>query len=275
MTSPLDPVFASTFLYSACKIVGVDHWHQYIASQRALGLQSDWPALRTLYGELPYVCAATVVEDASTYIDRARCVMAGRFLLSDCDVWLTIDDDIYADVETLRRLLVACRETRAGIAVPYLNRDGHSMTFRWAKGPTEWLQVGSLRIPLRTVDRVGFGLVALHRDLVARLALHTSTRWFRESLDSPARCPHLFVNSVDDDGTFMGEDFHFSRLCESAGHPMRVLLEAPCEHAGLVAMLDEEGHIRVADPARAEILDRALREREKALAGQSNETHGA
>ncbi|MDE3097024.1 MAG: hypothetical protein KGK07_13630 [Chloroflexota bacterium] len=274
--APLEAVFATTFLYAACKVVGNDAWPDYLKNDLAHPADSVWPAVRTLAYELSSVCDAELVTDASTYIDRARCVMAGRFLASSLDVWITCDDDVYADAEVLRTLIRVCRATRGGVAVPYMNRDGRSMTFRRVKGPTEWLELGEAmrRAPVRVVDRVGFGLVALHRELVEALAFAPSTKWFRESERSRLRCPHLFVNGVEDE-TFIGEDYSFSKLAEEACRPLRVLLEAPAEHAGILAMLDHEGHIRVADPERAAVLDTALREAETALAGQPTEREGA
>lgn len=272
MTAAIEPVFATTFLYAACKVVGPDLWSDYLKAQLAKPAESVWPAIRTLGVELAAVCDAQLVTDASTYIDRARCVAAGRFLASGLDVWLTCDDDIFAEEDVLRKLILACRTTRSGVAVPYMNRDGKSMTFRRVTGPTQWLSVSAdLTVPVRQVDRVGFGLVALHRDLVEILAREAV--WFRESDASRVTCPHLFVNDVEE-GSWTGEDYAFSRRCERAGRPLRVLLEAPCEHAGILAMLDYDGHIRVADAARAEVLDQALRAREAALAGQPTEREG-
>lgn len=270
MSEPIAPVFATTFLYAACKVVGPLAWPDYLKGQLDHPATSDWPSIRTLGHELSNVCDAELVTDASTYIDRARCVAAGRFLLSAADVWITCDDDIAADEEVLRALILACRATREGVALPYMNRDGRSMTFRKVAGPTRWFGVdGGRTLPLRTVDRIGFGLVALHRDLVEHLAKEVV--WFREREGSGLNCPHLFVNDVEE-GMFSGEDFSFCRRVERAGRTMRVLLDAPCDHAGILAMLDAEGRICLADPARAEALDQALRERERALAGQPLET---
>lgn len=275
LPTPLEPVFATTFLYSACKMVGPDAWPAFLAAQTKHPERPGvWPSIYTLAGELPHVCDGEVKYDASTYIDRARCVAAGHFLASAFDVWLTCDDDIRADEDVLRSLILACRATRGGVAVPYINRDGRSMTFRKVSGPTQWIDLGGeLRAPLRVVDRVGFGLVALHRELVEQLAFSPATKWFRESGTSRLQCPQLFVNDVED-GTFMGEDYYFSKLCADLGRPLRVLLNAPIEHAEILAMLDEEGHIRVSDPARAAVLDEALRSHERAVAGQQTERDG-
>lgn len=263
MTDPLDPVFFSTFLYSACKVVGHDAWPKWLREEYTRLSRSAWPALRTL-DQLLHVADAEVMVDASTYIDRARCVAAGKFLASGKDVWVTCDDDIYAEADVLRRLVLACRKMRGGVAVPYMNRDGRSMTFRKVRGPTETLAldpVHSVSAQVRSVDRVGFGLVALHRQLVEGLAALVPQ--FREGDLSPLPCPALFVNSVEN-GLWQGEDYSFSKLCEDAGTPLHVLLEAPCSHAGLLAMLDAEGRIAVADPARAAALNEGIRTKEQA-----------
>lgn len=249
-------LFASTFMYSACKLVGTDNWPAWLAGSLQNLSASDWPAFKTL-AHLRAVEAYKLHVDASTYIDRARCVAAARFLESGADVWLTVDDDLEAHAEVLYALVNMCRERRGGIAVPYVNRDGQSMTFRKVSGPTIACGPGLLR----RVDRVGFGLVALHRDLVTKIA--ASVPHFRESDLSALSCPALFVNGVDD-GVWMGEDYSFSKLCEDAGHPLHVLLEAPAAHAGVWAMLDSEGRICVQDPARGAALQAGIEEKDRA-----------
>ena len=262
MTEPLAPIFASTYLYGAHKNVGAERWDAWLAHQLAHLDESAWAGLRTL-GELKRVCTFDLVTDNSTYITRARSVMAGRFLRGSKDVWLTVDDDVYADEDVLRRVVLACRETRAGVAVPYINRNGLSMTFRRLYGPTLHLDFGSQgSASLRSVDRIGFGLVALHRDLVMLLA--KDAPMFREGNDGKSEpdCPALFLEGAQD-GDWVGEDYYASRLCEDAGKPLWAMLSAPCEHAGITAMVDMQGHIRVQGLAAAETLDRAFRERER------------
>lgn len=270
MTEPLAAVFATTFLYSACKVVGPDRWPEYLAHALAHLEESEWPGLRTL-AELRHVCDYDLVVDGSTYITRARSVATGKFLRSAHDVWLTVDDDLFASDDVLRRLILACRSTRGGIALPYMNRDGKSMTFRKVSGPT--LAFDDMLV--RRVDRVGFGCVALHRDLVEALAKDAPK--FRAEdgpPDAPGEpdCPALFLEGAQE-GTWVGEDYYFSALCEAAGQPLHVLLDAPCAHAGLWAMLDEDGAIRVKDPERGRVLDASLRAKEE-LSGQTTPSQG-
>jgi len=271
-SEPLAKLFATTFMYSQCKLTGPTAWPTWLKLALARLDASVWPGLRTL-GQLSRVCEYDLHVDGSTYITRARSVASGHFLRSAHDVWLTVDDDVYVQEDVLRRVILACRATRGGIALPYMNRDGHSMTFRKVSGPTSMFACGpvgaSVLLPLRVVDRVGFGCVALHRDLVELLAADAPK--FREkALVGEVDCPALFLEGAED-GEWVGEDFYFSALAERAGRPLRVLLNAPCEHAGIAAMLDSDGQIRVRDPEHARILDMSLRAKE-ALVSQDRQT---
>jgi len=251
----MTPLFFSTFMYAPCKVIGVERWPAALEHELKNLDESPWHGFRTL-GQAVRVAECRVHVDASTYIDRARCVAAGNFLYragKDCDVWVTCDDDVYADADVIERLVEVARQTRGLCALPYVNRDGGSMTYRKVSPPTKWLPH-----PVRDVDRVGMGLVALHRDLVEKLAMQAEH--FRESVrpEDPNMCPYIFRNGVED-GTFMGEDFGFCRLADEAGLPMHVLLDAEGMHMQTRAMLDLEGRVMAfKEPSTRNDLPRAL-----------------
>jgi hypothetical protein len=235
--------------------------------------ESMWPGFRTL-GQARRVSELRAYVDGSTYITRARCVAAGHFLRKGSeDVWLTCDDDVYADADVVAKLVNAARATRGLIALPYLNRDGGSMTFRHVRGPTTWVRgsegpeaIAQDGIALRTVDRVGMGLVAMHRAFVSALdlgALHFEDDY-----------PAIFLEGVQDvgpDGTgvWTGEDYWLCGLAERAGLPMHVLLDAPGEHAGRRAKLDLQGNILVAGEAEAQFLTESITRKEAEFRARS------
>ena len=255
------PLFFSTFMYSACKVVGAEHWQDVLAYELGHLDNSGWHGFRTL-GQARRVGECVAYVDASTYIDRARCVAAGQFLRqTQCDVWLTCDDDVYADRDVIGKLVDNCRVSRGLCALPYMNRDGASMTFRKVTGPTVW-QPHAARI----VDRVGMGLVAMHRDFVTILATHAPS--FRSRESGPVDSPFIFQNGVED-GHFIGEDFGVCALAERANLPMHVLLDAPGQHMNLCAMLDLEGHILVQGDAHADKLARGVADKNAAHAAQT------
>jgi hypothetical protein len=270
MRAPLDPVFFSTFPYTGCKLHGVE-WPKRLEHEFAHLDESVWPGFRTL-GQLRRVCESAVYVDGSTYITRARSVATKHFLDSGRDVWVSVDDDVFVEEDVLRRQVLVCRATRGGVALPYTNRDGKTMTFRKVAGPTQWISVpGSLgpfavpSLPVRTVDRVGMGCVALHRDLIERLAKDAPHFRERDRPNGVEDCPALFLEGVQE-GSWVGEDYHFSALCERAGSPLLVLLEAPCEHQGIGAMLDEDGKILIRGEPAAKKLDAAFREQDRLAA---------
>jgi hypothetical protein len=236
-------------MYSACKQTG---WTgaELLAHEAREGTasldESPWPGFRTmaqvarLYPGQP----VTSYVDGSTYVTRARCLAAGHFLRAagkGCDVWLTCDDDVFASAEVCGQLIEVARATRGLCALPYLNRDGGSMTFRKVSPPTHWVEGN----PIRTVDRVGMGLVAMHREFVA--TLDKLVPHFEE--DYPA----LFLEGVAEvdpetgRGLWTGDDYWLCMLAERSDLPMHVLLDAPGEHMGLRAKLDLDGAICLDD----------------------------
>jgi hypothetical protein len=273
------PPFFSTFLYTACKMHGATAAEVLAYATRG-GVESlddsVWPAFRAL-GQLARFCAGQPIVtyvDGSTYITRARCLAAAAFLRGtgkDCDVWLTCDDDVYAERRVQAQLLDVARATRGIVALPYLNRDGGSMTFRKVTGPTMWID----GCPVRTVDRVGMGLVALHRDAVARL--DAAVPHFDDDV------PAMFLEGVCEvdietgRGMWTGDDYWMCRLAQMHDVPLHVLLDAPGEHAGLRAKLDLEGRICLDNASVAARLQERVAEQNAARAKLLSEspTHGA
>jgi len=254
-------LFMSTFLYAAAKTVTNDLWSTYIAEQCRNLETSDWPGLRTV-GALATVSPVELRIDASTYITRARCVAAGRFLRSTADVWVTVDDDILVDRDTIRQALAACQAIDGGVALPYLNRDGNSLVCRDVADTTEWVDTEVGALPVRRVGRTGFGFVALTRGYVERIVRKNDVPHFREDdlLSKEPDCPLLFVEGAEH-GSWIGEDYYFSRLAEAAGEPLRLLLDAPCEHAGRALKLSAAGDICFRDAGAAEQLLKAAENR--------------
>jgi hypothetical protein len=259
--APLPRMFFSTYQYAACKLVGGDKWPAVLAELMAhpergpelLGTRGF--SFMTL-SEARHVSEVAIHVASNSYIARARCVAAASFLASGCDVWLQCDDDTFADEETIRRQVTACRATKGLVALPYANRDGHSMCMRHVVPPTTWLADG---LPVRKVDRVGLGLTAVHRDVVAALdvACEPAMR-FRDRIAPDALdCPGIFL-SAPVDGDWVGEDYFFCGLVERAGFPMHVLLEASVQHESLVTKLDTEGHVYILGQDRAEAMAKAI-----------------
>ena len=240
----MPPLFFSTFAYAACKTVG-DAWPRVL--EHLLAHPED--AIPTL-GPLGYALATyhearrlgdvTVHVSSNTYIPRARCVAAAVFLSSGHDVWLTVDDDNYADQDVVRRLVTACRETMGLVAIPYANRDGRSMTMRRLIGPARKLACGA---HVMALDRVGLGMAAMHREFVLALDRASSpAHRFRDRPGGTLDCGGLFL-AAPRDGDWVGEDFWMCADAESLGLPMHALLEATVTHADIPSRLNLAGQV--------------------------------
>lgn len=259
MNVPVAPLFFSTFPYAACKRAGAAAWPDTVRWHLTHLDESDVLGFRTL-GQAGRIAHCEAYVDASTYITRARCVAAGHFLRKqgkDCDVWLTCDDDVYASKDVIAQIVTACRATRGLVALPYMNRDGESMTFRRVTAPTVW----AAQVPLRAVDRVGMGLCAMHRSFVKALdddALHFEDGY-----------PFIFgegVTDVDSEGRgiWTGEDYWLCQLAEAHDLPMHVILNAPGVHENLEAMLDLEGRMMVRGEAERARLEAGIERKNRA-----------
>ena len=149
------------------------------------------------------------------------------FLRSDADVWLTVDDDNYADAGVLRRLVHAARATRSLVAAPSWLRVTPPRLSFLADNPTSRFVGNEM---LLTAPRLltGFGLCALHRDLVLAVAKDATT--FRD--ENLGDFPALFLEMIRD-GLWIGEDFSFCHRVHDTGFPLYLLANAFTEHAGI------------------------------------------
>lgn len=216
-------IFVSTFLYTAAKLAG-DEWEAWREKQtRALG-QSEWPGLRTVGQVLQYLGEPIdLYMGGNTLITKSRCHAAGFFLRSKADVWLTVDDDIFAAADVCSQLVTVARHTRGMVAGPAVLRSGKAFNFHRASGPVEWLGPCAYA----HVDQIGFGIVAIHRDLVEVLA-----RRARTVNPGPDSYPALFLEDVDEEGTWIGEDVGFCHLAHKTGAAVHMLCNAAVEHCG-------------------------------------------
>jgi hypothetical protein len=201
--------------------------------------ESPWPAYRTLAeldrGE-PFVFYAT----GAGSIAQARSRVAGLFwrVAVSCDVWLTLDDDIFAPEDTLARLVGLARKTEGIATVPYLLRDGQTASIAGVTLSGD----GAIR-----AQSSGMGLVAMHRSAVERIARDAP----RAVDDKGARYPALFLEYIDEWLGWLGEDIAFSERAAKAGCLWHVLPDAPVCHAGRWSRIDRDGAFSL-DPKSAE-----------------------
>lgn len=236
---PKDTVFCSLFAYAYCKTAG-ERWEELHKRDLENPEGSHWPGFHTV-GQLRRVGPCTVLCDGSTLITKARSRAAGMFLRRDPpeDVWISVDDDVFADAGVLERLIRATRETHAVVFVPYVLRSGKSISFEFETLDKSRVEQRASDLALYPVDRgIGFGLTAVHRDIVEELAL--TVPWVKKDASLAIDpFPALFLESVED-GEWIGEDCSFARRCHLCNIPVYALLDAPCQHGKHWMMLSAD-----------------------------------
>lgn len=223
-TGPKPSLFASTHAYAARKAVGLENWQAWIAAQLGALDASHLPGFRCL-GQAAKLEPVTLSINATGSIGRSRSCMAGVFLESGADTWLTVDDDNYAAADVLARAVLAARATRGIVAVPYwLRQQTPRLSFNAQEEPRPVVVEGCELLSAAGL-LTGFGLVALHRSAVERVARDCPV--FRD--ESGARFPAVFLEMIRGD-LWIGEDYAFSYRAHDAGVPLYLLPGAWCEH---------------------------------------------
>ena len=189
------------------------------------------PGFRSL-GELGAVDDVTVLVDSIGSIARARSRMAGLFLQSEADVWVTIDDDEYVAREGLAKLVAVCRETRGMVNAPSWMRQEKPAVSFMPFGDVVLEDVADAGVARWPRLRTGFGVVALHRDAVEKLAANAVP--FRDETGGPY--PDVFRELIVD-GLWLGEDYSFCERACNAGIPIHLLRDVFVEHDGVGCML--------------------------------------
>lgn len=147
------------------------------------------------------------VDTGATHIGKSRSRHFYAALQSECDVWLTIDDDVSASPETVA-WLIACVDihTPCVCIAPYIQRGGQADVASVEFSPVYYERTllpagGSARRALRG----GFGLVAMNR--AAMKAIATASPSFRD--DDGQTKPAAFLEILTEHGKWLGEDLSF------------------------------------------------------------------
>jgi hypothetical protein len=225
-------VYASCYAYSQRKAMG-PAWDEWIAGElerldktgksSIAGLSCCYGAT-LLDGEVVHLAV-----EANGLLARSRSRQAGLACTSGADVWLTCDDDVYAPADVVADLIHAARATRGMVAAPYWLRQTEPRTAFRYRGDPRILSVEGVELCTADALHTGFGLVAMHVDVLR--AVGRLVPWWHDETGGPY--PAAFLEFVDDEGLWIGEDFAFCRRVHEAAQPMHLLLGAPVTHANL------------------------------------------
>jgi len=162
-------VYASCYAYSQRKAMGTA-WDEWIAGELErldkTG-KSSIPGLHCCYGAT--LLDGEVVHlavEANGLLARSRSRQAGLACTSGADVWLTCDDDVYAPADVVADLIHAARATRGMVAAPYWLRQAEPRTAFRYRGEPRMLSVDGVELCTADALHTGFGLVAMHVDVL-------------------------------------------------------------------------------------------------------------
>jgi len=216
-------LFVSVYGYVTLRTRGIAGLQHAIG----VGASSDVAGFRT-------VAEARKVDDIGlhvgglTSIAKARCMAAAEFLRApaDCDVWIQCDEDVFAPVGVLRRLVLRARETM-GVAVAAMPlRDG---TGRMNVQHTENLTTVDSASSWYPMKVGGLALAATHRNAV--LHLGGLVKWFDVGGRS---CPALFLDGICE-REWQSEDVFFCELARLHSVPLEFMVSPDVVHDGVAA----------------------------------------
>jgi len=234
-------IVVSALTYALGKQLGIELAAKELARQLAEPPDpADWdlPVVRTIRG-LQSLDDLMLYHGASTTLPKARSRAAHAALESTADLWAMCDDDVEADVETLRRMVAIARSGRVAVlpcAVRTVRGD-HRVNVQW-HGPLVEVHAG---VSTRAVRRGGCGLM-----IVPRVALEAVRDVFAETMsyvdDDGVRRVALFQMMLfggSPNQLWLGEDYSFCERLRAAGVEIAAPIEGQSIHDGAVLDLSE------------------------------------
>jgi hypothetical protein len=230
-------IFASTLIYALGKQLGyqgaVEEFHRQL---RASG-PDTLPAARVMQRLQQLDDVQLMVDPGCTSIPKARCRAFGNAALSPADVWVMVDDDTDATIDTLDLLVQAARQGGGLVLAPCRLREQQRINVALYKLDCDRFLPDGAR--LIRAHAGGLALAAMSRPAMNSVAEH-----FREldgfpviDHDGSARLA-LFKELVWN-GHWVGEDVAFCGRCAEAGVRVEALANGVTAHAGQGLLLNE------------------------------------
>ena len=228
-------IFFSTHCYALGWQLGIEEGGAEFRRQCEEPDNESLPCVRTL-ARLRHIeeCGAWC-DTGSTRIGHSRSRAFADALASNCDVWVTCDDDCEADLATLKSALEAIKQGPSICILPF-----------WARAPIP--RVDLTVSPCNTVRTLpngarlmraiaaGLGITVMNRAAMALIAEANQDLLYKDS-EGVQRLA-LFIEAIrPSDNAWMGEDLaFFTRVPSSV--TIEALMTGTTIHAG--RMLDLE-----------------------------------
>jgi hypothetical protein len=220
--------------------------------------KGEQPAMRTAARILTRYPSARFDVKPGTLLSIARAELAAAFVESDCDYWLSLDQDIEFELDVLEALIAAAGDI---VLATYPMRGAPQiMPLGFGHHDLRDLPVRRTRLGHRVVEieAAGLGCALIARHVILALQdRHPELQffhWTKEPPDVQFACERrrwaLFnqeVREIDGVPRYMGEDYAFFYRVRAAGLCVECLVDAAIAHDGFVhslaALLDRKDGI--------------------------------
>lgn len=239
-------VFFSTFPYALSKQHPASEWPRVLSGEVE---SPTLPCFRTLL-ELRSIADVSLHVDVTSRIGFCRSRAVGAFLRSGADVWVTCDDDVFADADVLGRMMSAAVALGAQVGAPYVARTLGTMIVgdtpadaaaqvlgRGIGGaPPVWV------VPAWTV---GGGLCAMARSAILRMVdAFPELKFIVKPVPGHAGTDEtswaLYQDAIIRE-QWSGEDVSFCARAAQACVPRYLLCDALVTHEGVTFSVPHEG----------------------------------
>jgi GT2 family glycosyltransferase len=210
-------LFASTILYAAGKSLGMVGALNAFKMQLEKPGSESWPVSRALARLQHLADVQLFVDTGGTCIGKGRARAFHEALESDCDAWVSLDDDVEVTTDCAASMIEVLSDELAArvVVVPFVLRGVGSPLLTQARRVnvnlplirTERFVAGAKLQPLERGTAAGFGMVGMNRRALARIAEHHKELF----LDDDGRVKLALFHDELADGKWYGEDVSFFR----------------------------------------------------------------
>lgn len=227
-------LFVSSQFYALGKQLGIARAMRTINLQIECPDSESLPAVRTIWRLNQIEPVQLRIDTGATCIAKTRSrAFHDALAAKECDVWVAVDDDIEATLETCQALIEAVRSSNGICIAPYILRRGLTDNpLRLSVDKQSYQPNDSRTLPSggQVVRGIGggFGLVAMSKHAMVEIAAANLTELWD---DNGVKKLAIFREQLDNQQHWWSEDLSFFHRVPS-NVQIEVLLTGHTSHNG-------------------------------------------
>ena len=228
-------IYISTFTYALGKVLGLDAAHGEFQRQLSHPYKDALPCARVI-ARLRQLDDCGLHHDMSaTSIAKARTRAFHEAVKFDPDVYVSVDDDVDADLYTLQLLVESVRGRNAIVIAPCRMRGTNSVNIEFDRAHPGGFTLAGQRATVGAIAG-GFGLVAMSREAMTSMVEAYTGTYFQD-VDGVKKLA-LFAEFLEAE-RWLGEDIAFCRRARRVGVSVEALASGITVHDGVPLRLEE------------------------------------